>query len=474
VALLTFTGFRLGINLSTAGSLYMLAVVVVSAAWPSFWEGSATSLAAVCCLNYYFVPPILTWSVADPGNWLALGIFEVTALTVSRLSARAQGQAHAEAHHRSQVQKLYELSRRILFIDRRETVGPQVVSLIQEIFGSEAVALFDATSARVDAIGARAEEMEQLARRAYFQDASADGADGASAHVLRLGSKPVGGIAFCGEVDRSTAAALASVTAIALERSRSFEKESRAEAARQTEQLRTAVLDALAHAFKTPLTAILTASSGLLDAERLSPEDAELAALIDEQAAHLTRLTTELLQMARIDAAEVRLKREALTASTLVEDALARFRGRLEGRRIEIGEAVAAFEVQGDREILTDALGQLIDNALRYSTPASPIRIGAGEDLGEIVLSVHNEGPAIQPADRERIFERFYRAQESRHRAPGTGLGLSIVKKAAEAHGGRAWVVSGEGVGTTFFLALPRGARRQLDAVAGQGIDRGR
>ena len=106
---------------------------------------------------------------------------------------------------------------------------------------------------------------------------------------------------------------IASLAAIALERARSFEKESRAEAARQTEQLRTAVLDALAHAFKTPLTAIRTASSGLLEAGRLSADDLELAALIDEQAEHLNRLTTELLQMARIDAAEVRLQRERVS-----------------------------------------------------------------------------------------------------------------------------------------------------------------
>ena len=108
------------------------------------------------------------------------------------------------------------------------------------------------------------------------------------------------------ELDRLTIVAVASLAAIALERARSFEKESRAEAAHHTEQLRTAVLDALAHAFKTPLTAIMTASSGLLETGRLSTDDGELAALIDEQADHLNRLTTELLQMARIDAAEVK------------------------------------------------------------------------------------------------------------------------------------------------------------------------
>jgi len=182
-------------------------------------------------------------------------------------------------------------------------------------------------------------------------------------------------------------------------------------------------------------------------------------ALIDEQAEHLNRLTTELLQMARIDAAEVMVRRERVPVLTLVEDVLTRYREQLQGRQVEATESANEMEVYGDRKILAAALEQFIDNAAKYSTPGSPISITAEEDLGEIVIAVHNEGPPIAAADRERIFERFYRAEESRHGASGTGLGLSIAKKAAEAHGGRTWVVSEERTGTTFFLALPPGPR---------------
>jgi two-component system sensor histidine kinase KdpD len=343
------------------------------------------------------------------------------------------------------------------------------VPLIQEIFGTQSVALFDASVARVDAAGSGVDQLEQLARNAYFQDSTLVGDDArAWAHVLRLGSRPVGAIALRGpHLGRFLIVPVASLTAIALERARSFEKENRAEAARQTEQLRTAVLDGLAHAFKTPLTAIRTASSGLLEAGTMSAGDNELATLIDEQAEHLNRLTTELLQMARIDAAEVRLHRERIPVLTLLEDIVERFQDPLHGRSIQVFEGTAGLDVYGDREVLATALGQFVDNAARYSTPGSPISVSAEENLGEIVIAVHNDGPAIRASDRERIFERFYRAEESRHRAPGTGLGLSIVKKAAEAHGGRTWVVSEERTGTTFFFALPRGTRRQLNAVAG-------
>ena len=461
VALVTLVAFRLHLNLSTSGSLYFLIVVLISVVW-GFWEASVTSLIAVNCLNYFFVPPVFTWTVSDPQNWVALATFEIAALTVSRLSTRAQGQARAEAQQRAEVEKLYELSRRILLLNRRQTIGPQIVSLIQEIFRTESVALFDATSTHMDATGPRSNDLEQLARDAYFQDGTLDGPDTHTwAHVLRLGSKPAGGIALRGpELRRLTIIPIASLAAIALERARSFEKESGAEAARQTEQLRTAVLDSLAHAFKTPLTAIWTASSGLLEGGRLTKDDAELAALIDEQADHLNRLATELLQMARIDAAEVRLRRERISVLTLVENAMARYCEQLQGRGVAVADGVGDLEVYADCKMLSTAIGQFLDNASKYSTPGSPISITAEENLGEIVIGVHNEGPLIQPSDRERIFERFYRAEESRHWAVGTGLGLSIAKKAAEAHGGRTWVVSEQRTGTTFFLALPRGLRR--------------
>lgn len=460
VALVTFSGLRMHLNLSTLGSLYFLIVVMVSVVC-GFWEASVTSLIAVTCLNYFFVPPLLSLRVSEPQNWVALATFEITALTVSRLSTRVQGQARAQARQRMEVQKLYELSRRILLLDRRQTIGPQIVCLIQEIFRTESVALFDATSARMDAAGAGADHLEELARNAYFQDSTLRGADAHTwAHVLRLGSKPAGALALHGpELGELTMLPVASLAAIALERARSFEKESGAEAARQTEQLRTAVLDSLAHAFKTPLTAIWTASSGLLEGGRLSDDDAELAALIDEQADHLNRLTSELLQMARIDAAEVRLRRECVSVLTLIEAALAPYREQLYGRRVTVSDTAAELEVYGDRRILVAALEQFIDNASKYSTPGSPITVTAEENLGELVIAVHNEGPLIQPADRERIFERFYRAEESRHRASGTGLGLSIAKKAAEAHGGRTWVVSEEQTGTTFYFAVNRPRR---------------
>jgi two-component system sensor histidine kinase KdpD len=110
----------------------------------------------------------------------------------------------------------------------------------------------------------------------------------------------------------------------------------------------------------------------------------------------------------------------------------------------------------GDRELLKMILTQYLDNAAKYSPPEAPIWITVRESKSELFLSVRNRGSLIQMEDRERVFERFYRGNDARHRAPGTGVGLSIVRKAAEAQHGHVWVVSAEEEGTTFFLSLPK------------------
>lgn len=462
VALLTYSAYQLHLNLSTSGSLYLLVVVVVSML-SGFWEASIVSLLAVICLDYFFIPPQFTFYVTDSQNWVALGAFEATALIVSRLSTRARIQARTEARHRLLLEKLYEFSRRILLLDRQQTPGPQIVFLIKDIFQVEVAMLFDASEARLDATGSYSKSMEELARAVYLKDSIQQNADaGIWQRVLRLGSKSIGAIVLSGgELNPAVLDAIASLAAIALERARSLDAESRAEAARQSEQLRAAVLDALGHAFKTPLTAIRTASSGLLETGQLTANDAEMVTLIDKESERLNQLASRLLQTAKIDDVHLHLHREWISISALLEDLLAEYREQLRDHEVEISIQPPELMAYADRQTLATGIGQLIDNAAKYSNEGSPIEVSAQENLDEVVLSVHNEGAAIKLSERERIFERFYRTEDSKHRAAGTGLGLSITKRTAEAHRGRVWVVSEDNKGTTFFFALPRDTRKK-------------
>ncbi|MGA3029061.1 MAG: ATP-binding protein [Bryobacteraceae bacterium] len=467
VAALTYCAFTLHFNLSTTSLLFLLLVVTVSLR-AGFWEATITSLAAVACLDFFFTVPLFEFNVDDPQDWVALATFETAALMVSRLSVRARNQAAAEAKQRRSVERLYELSRRILFLDRRQTLGSGIVALIHEVVHADAVALFDAAEARLYATESCTREIEGLARATYFQDRITE-----TAHpyrwtrVLRLGTTSVGALVLEGaELDALTVNAVASLTAIALERVRSFDRESLAEAGRQSEQLRAAVLDGLAHAFKTPLTAIRVASSGLLETSNLAEGDAALVTLIDEESERLNQLATRLLQMARMDAAELRVRHDEVPVAALLSEVVASCEEQLRGHRVEI-TADAGLRARGDREMLATAILQFVDNAAKYSAPESAILISAAETDGEVVVRVHNEGPPIPLAERERVFERFYRSAGVRHSASGTGLGLSIVKKTAEAHRGRTWVVSEDGEGTTFFLAVPGTPRKKHEPVAG-------
>ena len=456
IAASTLVAYKLPLPLSTVGFTYLIVVVGVALAY-GIWQATFVSLIAVSCLNYFFIPPIFTFEVADERDWVALVSFQICALLVSRLSSREQRMARDANYQRIQMKKLYELSRGILLFDLHSPPGPQLVQLIRRTFYADDVAIFDADIARLDHEGTWSLEEQQIARAAYFSDRNEDDRDiRTTQRVIRIGSSLIGAIAIRGEVDPLIANAVASLAAIAFERHRSYEKEALAENAKQAEQLRAAVLDALAHAFKTPLTVICTASSGLQEMGTLDKTEAELAELINQEAVNLNQLCTRLLQTAKLEASSVTLHTEPVILSKLVKDVVAELAATLKGHTVELSIQERDTPLQGDRELLMMILTQYLDNAAKYSAPETPIDVTVRESSSELLLSVRNRGSLIQMQDRERVFERFYRGSDAKARVPGTGVGLSIVKKAAEAHQGHVWVISGEEEGTTFFLSMPK------------------
>jgi two-component system sensor histidine kinase KdpD len=456
VVAVTLFAFKLHFPLSTAGFAYVVLVVVISLTY-GIWQATFVSLIAVSCLNYFFIPPFLSFEVSDSRGWIALVSFQTSALLVSRLSSREQRMARDANYQRIQMKKLYELSRGILLFDLHHPPGLQLVQLIRRIFLADDVAIFDAASALLDHEGGWSPEEQQAAKAAYFTDRNEDDPENHfTERVIRIGNVSIGAMAIRGDIDPLIANSIASLAAIAFERHRSYEKESRAESAQQTEQLRVAVLDALAHAFKTPLTVICTASSGLLEMGTLDQTESELAGLITEESVNLNQLCTRLLQTAKLEASSVVLRSEPVVISKLVKEVVDDLSGMLKGHPVEMSIEESDTPLQGDRELLKMILTQYLDNAAKYSTPDTPITITVRESNSELFLSVRNKGSLIQMQDRERVFERFYRGSDAKQRAAGTGVGLSIVKKAAEAHQGHVWVVSAEGEGTTFFLSMPK------------------
>jgi two-component system sensor histidine kinase KdpD len=449
--------------MTAIGFLYLL-YVVATALFFGVWQASLASCLAAACLDYFFTIPIFRFAIADSQDWIALGTFQATALVISRLSSKELRSSRLAAQHRMEMEQLYELSRNSLLMDLRQAPGPQLVVLIQRIFSTTAVALFDLNLDRTDRAGDWPAGEEQLAKAAFDADLEQDNPQTQTRQrTLRTGAGAVGALVLRGQSSALVADALASLAAIAVDRNQSFEKEERAESARKSEQLRAAVMDALAHEFKTPLTAVQTASSGLLELKGLTDSQNDLVRLIDDEAIRLNALCTRLLKTAKLEARKLDLEMEEVNLKGLVEEVLAEnAKDRSQERnRMQIAIDDPELTVRVDRGLLATILTQYIDNARKYSTPATPIEIAARRSRSEILISVHNFGPTIPIEDREQVFERFYRSSALKEVAPGTGIGLSIVRKAAEAHHGHVWVISDEKEGTTFFLSLPTSARRK-------------
>jgi len=220
-------------------------------------------------------------------------------------------------------------------------------------------------------------------------------------------------------------------------------------------------MDALGHEFKNPLATVQTASSGLIELGGLTATQCELAMLIENETVRLNELCTRLLLTAKLEAEQVGLKTDQVNVSELISEVLtSRSAVEIQDRiEIVVDDPARCFWV--DRGMVGMILTQYVDNARKYSTPGSPIRIAAQVSQADVVISVHNFGSMVRSEDKERIFDRFYRAADLKTSVSGTGIGLSVARKAAEAHHGHVWVKSDEGEGTTFFVSIPVGARRK-------------
>ncbi len=444
----------LQVNPTTVALSYLVAILLI-ATWWGIAEAIAASLVAVACFNFFFLPPVGTWTIADPQNWVALVAFLLTAVVASQLSGRAR-QRNIEALGRQRdLERLYALSRALLLAEAGASVTGGIAHRIAETFELRAVALYDRQTDTISRAGALdLPQIEGKLRDVARQAVSVRDSSGLVITAIRLGGAPIGSLAI---LDRGLSdtvfQSIANLVAIGLERARGQEAAARAEAARQSGELRAAVLDALAHEFKTPLTSMKAAAVSLLSGTRAEAPDRELASIIDQDVDRLQVLVTDAVQMLRIDAGDFVVRRDRHRLAEVVRSTIRRLSPQLDGHPI-VNAVPEDLSIEADRDLLGFALRQLIDNAAKYSPPTSTIEVGATTN-GTVDLSVRNSGSAIPEREHARIFERFYRGTQAR-RIPGTGMGLAIVEQIARAHGGSVQVSSSPETGTEFRISLPR------------------
>jgi two-component system sensor histidine kinase KdpD len=443
------------VNATTAGFAFLLGILGIAATW-GLIESVIASVAAMLCFNFYFLPPVGMFTIADPQNWVALFAFLATALVASHLSDREKKQADDAKRRQRETEQLYALSRAILLTDPSQSVGSQAARHISEIFECPGVALYDAKTSEVFRGGADDMlDIESKLKQVAVQGNNFTDPPLFVAAIL-LGGQPIGSLALKGSsLSDGALQALLNLVAIALERVRTEEAANRADAARQSEEFKSTLLDAIAHEFKTPLTSIKAASTSMLDSSVLSPQFRELAAIIDEETDRMNQLVTEAVRMSQIDAGKIRLERELIDVPQLLAKVLEHFESQAAGRSLRLNPSANLPRVSADPELFSLALRQLIDNALKYSPPGSPIGVVADLEGERVVIRVHDRGPGIPERERERIFDKFYRRAPIKDRVPGTGLGLYIAREILRTHGGDLWIESEAGEGSEFCAALP-------------------
>jgi two-component system sensor histidine kinase KdpD len=455
IAAITAVDYRLHVNPTTVALTLLIAVLLASAYW-GLRYAVVMAVGATAAFNYFFLPPIRTFIIADPQNWVALFAFLITALVASNLAERARDEAESAQLRRREVERLYGLSQRLLASDNVLELLNALPGYVQETFSVQNVAVVAADHPTVYRTSLEAAIDENILRTTLLRGEPVTQA-GVSYVPLRLGMRTVGALGVMGdELSRETLDALGSLAGLAIERARALEALSKNRAEQEHERLRSALLDSVAHEFRTPLTSIKASVTTLLSGATLDESGRrDLLTVIDEETDRLNRLVGEASEMAQLDAGMFKLDLQPHAIQDAIEPAVLDAKAALEGHPVEIVASEPLPKVRIDLPRIREVLMHLLENAGKYSGPGTPIKITSNVEDDQLVTSVADRGSGIDSFEQSLIFDKFYRGRNQRYSAPGTGMGLAIAKVIIEAHGGKIAVVSQLGSGSVFSFTLP-------------------
>jgi two-component system, OmpR family, sensor histidine kinase KdpD len=447
-----------GVAVTTVVLTYLLAILIASAL-AGLGVSVFMSVVATLILDYYFFPPVGRFTISDPQDWASLFAFLIISVVGSGLSVRARRQAEEANRRRNEVQQLYEFSRRLLKARDPVELLREIPGQIVELFKATAAALYMTDTQGVYRRGIETPQLDinRLRVAALRDGAEMDRRLGTYFAPVRLESWMIGSFGICGPLasDR-TLEAIGNLIAIAIDRAQAIELLGKAEAVRENERLKSVLLDAITHDFKTPLTSIKASATSLLeDLEFDKNERKELLVVIDEECDRITRLIGETNEMARLEAGDVALQFTSQTIGELISAALSDCEGVQSNRPIRIEVKNPDCRLYIDSSWARKVLVHIVRNADLYSPAGEPITIETEENGDFVAFRVTDRGPGIDASDINHIFDRFYRGKGQRHRIPGTGMGLSIAKAIVEAHGGTIGVTSHKGKGSVFTFSLP-------------------
>lgn len=459
VAVIAAVFFRLPhTNQTTIALIFLLGILYVSANW-GLTVSIFMSIVATLTFNYSFLPPVGKFTIADPQNWVALAAFLITAITASRLSERAREEARDANRRRREVERLYAFTQQILVAGNMRELLNSIPRRMVESFELRDAALFLSSKNEIYRFGGDVRHLDADRLKSVMArgEPVVESAENLMFAPVRMGVRPVGSLGTSGgALSRQTLEAVGTLIAIAVERFNALEALGRAEASREEEKLRTALLDSVTHELRTPLTGIKGAVTSLLSQPQVKEEQRlELLTVIDEESNRLNRLIEEALEMARLDAGDVELEKQPTPIRQLIEAAIESLKVPLAKHPVEVRLAESIPDVPLDFGRIKEVLAHLLDNAAKYSPPGSPVLVSSEVRDGRLVISVADRGSGIDGFEQSLIFDKFYRGKDQRYRVHGTGMGLAICKAIVEAHGGKMGLTSQVGSGSVFHFALP-------------------
>lgn len=441
------------VHAATLVLVMLLAILLIANRW-GFAEAATAVVIASALVDYFFLPPRGV-GIAYPEHWVVFFTFVTVGLVAGNFAARTKRQAEENRARRVEMEKLYAFGRD-LSIDRdTESFIAKCLALLVRTFDAKGAAFYHSDTDRVTWAGSIPDgiSQEQLGRGLNRPNILDAGVPSSSLVPIHCGKHSIGTLAVCGgNISESSFSAIAGHIEVGIEKILAREEQRQAEKARESEEIKSAVLDALVHEIKTPLSVMKTAVSTLLSRDADASTRHELLTIIDEETDRLDLSISEVFQAARAKPESLQADRNSHDIGLLLREALDEVGPLIKGREVTVNVADALPFAQCDSKMIKGVLKELLTNATKFSSPSSPLVAMVNRAGSEIVAGIKDCGMGIPSGDRERIFERHYRGSAD---VPGMGIGLTVAKTIIEGHGGRIWVESQPGVGSVFSFSLP-------------------
>jgi two-component system sensor histidine kinase KdpD len=479
--------------------LYLLLVFIL-ALGVGAWPAALAAVLGFLAFDFLFIPPYYTFTVADPDHVLALFVYLGVAIVTARLVSRVRAQKEEARRESRRMALLAELNAALIGDVTLDAILARIAERVVTVYGAEGCRVLvrdengelrtgayfpEEIGAEVDRTGLSLADWAMTNRKPVGRSRRGGkivGYKATESALNRLSGKRRVDVLYIPIMTKERVAGVLEVTgrpggavfrpdseqplttfvdqaALALERARLSEEAAQAAALAQSDELKSALLAAVSHDLRTPLASIKASATSLLDDSVQWDAEArrELLTAIDEETDRLTLMVGNLLDLSRIEGGALRPQMDWYDVDELVSDVRLRMETRAAAHPLTAAVEPDMPPLRFDYIEIAQVLINLIENAIKYTPPGTPIMVAARRVPGAVEISVHDDGPGIAPESQSRLFEKFYRARSSTG-APGAGIGLSISKGLVEAHGGRIWVESAPEEGTTFRFTIPLGA----------------